>query len=1249
MKWIKYIILTIGFWSTFGVQEAKAQIDTTFWFAAPWVTPDHWWRDPIAFHFSTFNNPTTTIRLYQPAGTYDTTFTVGANTLFSKDVTHLLNSGELESTPADAILTTGFKVESDLPITVVYDVITRATQYYNPETYSLKGQNGMGYEFVAPFQTSWDNKTLSNDLNGDAQVTQPRQQITIVATEDNTVVYVTPKCDVVGHPADITYSVTLPLAGNSYTVENLTGNTNVYGNNLAGSVVVSDKPVSVTVTDDSVNPAGGGGCYDLMGDQIVPTDVIGTDYIINKGFLNTGSNEAFYVLATENFTTVNIDDGVSTTTVILNQGDTYPYIINTAAQQLSYVSADKNVYLLHMSGYGCELGEAILPPLNCAGSDQVSFSRANGQSFLLDIVTPAGSEGNFTLNGSTTLVQATDFSPVPGTGGAWMGAQIAFNTTEVTVNSANLITNSSDFFSVGVINGGSSTGCLYHYLSSFLRRVIVDAGTDTTLCNAETVINLEGSVSGGTTTGIWSVLDGAGTLNNPTSLSTTYDPVQSDYDQGFLTFVLESTGNCDPKFDTMKVEFIQSPLVTAGLDDTYCKNNIGAIPISGSLQFAVASEWSGGFGGSFANIADLNTTYTPSPTDLANDSVAIYIESDGSFFACPDDKDTVVIYFTEPPVVTAGADIVTCGTNPSVSIAGLVTGPTTTGIWSTSGSGAFSPTETNLSTDYLISSADTASGTVTLTLTSTNNANCLAETDNITITILDQPLVNILTEDSLCANNTTLDLDGTVSAGYSSTWNVIGSGTIADPNALNTTYNITPADTIGGTIQIELETNGGICPVEKDTLVITFVPPPVVFAGIDQDYCDNEPVALAGTLSGSASSASWGSTGTGQFNPSPNLLNTFYFPSDLDLSNGFVNLFITSSAEFGCVPAKDTVVITYKEAPSADFTNTSVCIGENTVFTDISTTSSGTINSWQYDFGDAETSIANNPIHSYTGSGQFNVTLIAGSSNGCFDTITKVIWVNPQPTAIFTNDYACENEVIYFNDISFLSSGNIISWNWDFNNGQGSSNITNPIFTFGAAGSYPVLLEVTSDSGCVDAVTNNVNVLSGPTAAFSINPNPGLALEDINFTDESTGEPLTDWFWDFGDGIGGSNQDEVHQYDNGGFYDVILTVTDTAGCTDSTKSPLEIALLPVLPTAFTPNGDGENDTFIIRGGPFLAVDFKIYNNWGELVFATTDPDSGWDGVHNGEEAPIGVYTWTFTVVIVGDRTIVKEGDVTLMR
>lgn len=1250
MKWFKILILTLGLWSTIGTQEAKAQIDTTFWFGAPWVTPDHWWRDPIAFHFSTFNNPSTTIRLYQPAGTYDTTFTVGANTLFSKDVTHLLTANILENKPADVVLDYGFKVESDFPITVVYDIITRAPNFYNPETYSLKGQNGMGYEFVCPFQTKWDNQTLGGDLNGDAVVTQPRQQIQVVATEDNTTIYITPKCDIVGHPADITYSVTLPQKGQVYTIENVTGNTNVYGNNLAGTVVVSDKPVSVTVSDDSVNPSGGGGCYDLMGDQIVPTDVIGTDYIINKGFLNTGSEESFYVLATENFTTVNINDGVTTTTVILNQGDTYSYNINTAPQQLSYVSADKNVYLLHMSGYGCELGKAILPPLNCAGSDQVGFSRANAQDFLLNIVTPAGSEGNFTLNGSTTLVQATDFSPVPGTGGAWMGAQIAFNTTDVPVNSANLITNSTDFFSVGVINGGPTTGGLYHYLSSFLRRVIVDAGNDTTLCSAETVINLNGSVSGGTTTGIWSVLDGSGTLNNPTSLNTTYDPVASDYTQGSLTFVLQSTGNCDPKTDTVKVEFIESPEVNAGLDDTYCKNNVGAIPISGNLQFALASTWSGGVGGSFDNVADLNTTYTPSPTDLASDSVALYLTSSGSFFACPDDEDTLVIYFTEPPTVTAGPDQVICSSTAQTPISGLVGGPTTTGIWSTSGSGAFSPSETDLTNDYLVAAADTASGSVTLVLTSTNNGNCLAVSDSLTITILDKPNIEITTDDSLCANVPTMNLTGNMTTGFTPQWSTSGSGGIADPSSLNTTYNITTADTSGGSIWLYLETTGGICPVEKDSIEVEFVAPPIVDAGLDQSFCANELSALNGTLAGTATGATWTSLGTGSFTPSPNLLNTFYEPSPLDISNGSVELILTSSADFGCLADDDTLIITYLDQPAVDFSFTSACQGENVNFTDQSTTTDGTIANWWYNFGTGDTSIAQNPIFNYSGSGNFQVTLVAGSTNGCLDTITKTVFINPNPIADFTNSFACENEQTEFIDQSFVSSGVITSWDWDFDSGSGTSTIQNPTFVFGTEGTYPVSLTVTSDSGCVGTISQDIAVLGGPTADFSATPNPALAEENITFTDVSGDSSIDTWFWDFGDGVGGFNQTEVHSYGTGGSYDVILTVTDTAGCQDTVKQLIQIVLEPALPTGFTPNGDGENDFFIIRGGPFDAVDFKVFNNWGQLVYSTTDVNhTGWDGTFEGQDAPVGVYSWMYTVIMPGGNEFIEEGDVTLMR
>lgn len=1241
MKLLRNFLFIVLF-SITGLNDLKAQIDTNFWFAAPWVTPDHWWRDPMAFHISTFNNPTT-VNLSIPTAGYDTTFTVAANSLFTKYVTHIMNT--LESKPANTVLNSGVHITSDYPITVVYDIITRSPNFYNPETFSLKGNNGLGYEFVAPFQTKWNNQNLGGDLNGDGTVTQPRQQINIVASEDNTTIWITPKCNIVGHPAGVTFSVTLPLAGNVYTVQNMVGNTSVLGNNLAGTVIVSDKPVSVTVADDSVNPSGGGGCYDLMGDQIVPTDVIGTDYIINRGFLNAGSDESLFALATENFTTVIIDDGVTNITVVLNQGDTYPFSIDN---QLTYVSADKPIYMLHMSGYGCELGEAILPPLNCAGSDQVSFARANGQSFLLNILCPAGSEDDFTLNGSAALIPAGAFTPVPGTGGAWMGAQISYTTAQVPVGTANLVTNSTDYFSLGIINGGASTGCLYHYMSSFIRRVYVDAGVDQTLCKSEDAINLTGSVNGGVTTGIWSVLTGSGTFANPTNLSTTYTPTPSDLALGELTFVLQSTGNCLPEFDTMKVTFVESPLVTAGPDQIYCRNNVPDVPLTGTLQFAVGSEWSGGNGGAFDDISDLNTFYIPSPADIAEDSLILILTSSGSFFTCPDSKDTVVIYFTEPPVVVAGPDQTACAGETSVALNGSVTGASSTGTWSTSGSGSFSPSENNLINDYNISASDTTVGNVTLYLTSTNNGGCLAVTDSIQLTILEQPSVEIIAVDSICANLPTINLDGVISSGYSALWSADGFGTISSPSSLSTTYNVTPADTIAGSVQVHLQISGGTCPIEEDSLTIYFIAPPIAQAGPDQSFCENELVSLAGLLAGSASSGSWTSTGTGSFTPNPNLLNTFYQPSPLDISNGSVELILTTSSDFGCIADKDTLEVVFREIPVADFSYTSACAGENTFFTDESTVGSGTIITWQYDFGDGTNSIANDPIHPYTGSGNFNVELIVESSNNCFDTITKSVYVNPVPVALFQHEYICQGELVMFEDISFLSAGNIIAWDWDFNSGEGTSTIQNPTYIFDIAGTYPVSLSVESDSGCVGTVTNNVDVLSGPDADFSYSPDPALALENVFFTDLTNGA-IVEWYWNFGDGIGGNAQNEIHQYSNGGVYNIILEVTDTAGCVDTTSKSIQVVLFPVLPTAFTPNGDGENDVFIIRGGPFESVDFRIYNNWGQLVFSTDNPDEGWNGEYNGQEAPLGVYTWTFTVNVAGGRVFIKEGDVTLIR
>ena len=101
---MKRIILFIfSLFLLLGANEAKAQIDTVFWFSAPWTTPDHTGIAPVAFHFPTFGTATT-IRMQQPASSYDTTFTVPANALFSKYVDFMLNL--VESKPANQVLNT---------------------------------------------------------------------------------------------------------------------------------------------------------------------------------------------------------------------------------------------------------------------------------------------------------------------------------------------------------------------------------------------------------------------------------------------------------------------------------------------------------------------------------------------------------------------------------------------------------------------------------------------------------------------------------------------------------------------------------------------------------------------------------------------------------------------------------------------------------------------------------------------------------------------------------------------------------------------------------------------------------------------------------------------------------------------------------------------------------------------------------------------------------------------------------------
>ncbi|HEY1040264.1 MAG TPA: PKD domain-containing protein, partial [Bacteroidia bacterium] len=307
-----------------------------------------------------------------------------------------------------------------------------------------------------------------------------------------------------------------------------------------------------------------------------------------------------------------------------------------------------------------------------------------------------------------------------------------------------------------------------------------------------------------------------------------------------------------------------------------------------------------------------------------------------------------------------------------------------------------------------------------------------------------------------------------------------------------------------------------------------------------------------------------------------------------------------------------------------------------------------TMLSWAWNFGDTDTSIAQNPVHTYIGAGTYTVSMIGTASNGCKDTVTKTINVNVLPIPEFTHDIACQGNETQFSNQSIITQGNIVGWQYNFGDQTSNSNLQNPTHIFMGTGFYPVTLQVTSDKGCVATVIHNINVLPKPDALFSISSNPALSGENITFNDVSLGLPVS-WYWNFGDSTAANTQNPGHIYADGGLYNVTLTVADANGCKDSTTRELLIALLPVLPTAFTPNGDGENDVFYVRGGPFKNILFKVYNNWGELIFTTTDQKEGWDGRFKDVEQPMSVYVWYVEVEVADGRIFKKSGDVTLIR
>ncbi|PJB59423.1 MAG: hypothetical protein CO098_03485, partial [Bacteroidetes bacterium CG_4_9_14_3_um_filter_41_19] len=246
--------------------------------------------------------------------------------------------------------------------------------------------------------------------------------------------------------------------------------------------------------------------------------------------------------------------------------------------------------------------------------------------------------------------------------------------------------------------------------------------------------------------------------------------------------------------------------------------------------------------------------------------------------------------------------------------------------------------------------------------------------------------------------------------------------------------------------------------------------------------------------------------------------------------------------------------ITVFASPTGDFISTNACLNDITFFTDLSVQGDAPIISWYWNFGDATYSSEQNPSHVYGNSGQYIAFLTITDTNGCSVTVNRLVNVFALPIPQFIYEHACENTMAHFTDYSVGSGAPIISWFWDFGDpGSGANNFStqqNPAHEYLLAGTYPVTLSVTNMNGCQNTNTTDVLVEPGPVAEFIYDS--VCSGSPTYFIDQSysLGSPITNWYWNFGDGSTSNIPMPVHTFAAPGIYNVALSITIANGCVD---------------------------------------------------------------------------------------------------
>jgi len=255
----------------------------------------------------------------------------------------------------------------------------------------------------------------------------------------------------------------------------------------------------------------------------------------------------------------------------------------------------------------------------------------------------------------------------------------------------------------------------------------------------------------------------------------------------------------------------------------------------------------------------------------------------------------------------------------------------------------------------------------------------------------------------------------------------------------------------------------GQCPAPTRFYTVTVSPTPTVSFSSTVTPCNNTvPFTDLTTVSGGATITGWswdfGDAGT----------STVQNPSHAYPGQGTYNVVLTCTSSVGCV-SSFTAPVTIGVGPASVFTANTVCPGATTVFNNTST--GGTTYNWN--FGDGNTSTVLNPTNTYSASGTYVATLAVHGTGTCVATSTLNVTVNPLPTVTATGGSICNGA----GPVN-ITGGGAATYIWN-PGGPGATIAVNPAVTT----NYTVT--GTDANGCVNTATTTVNVIANPTVTVA--------------------------------------------------------------------------------------------------------------------------------------------------------------------